>query len=434
MLGDPTIARLESPTFSCAPMFDVNTKAVLPSPHQLKAELPTTQEIQAFVDQNRSAIADIVRGQSHELLVLVGPCSIHDTNAALDYASRLKRMMERHKGLLRIVMRVYCEKPRSGAGWKGLIRDPFLDGSNDIGAGLYKTRQLLLQITAMGIPCGVEFLDPIVVEYISDVVSWGTIGARTAESQIHREVASGLPMPVGFKNATNGHVQGALDGVLVAARPQSYISVNSEGHVAVNCTKGNPNCHLVLRGGHGGPNFHAEAVAEALEVARKKFDGVYHHHHHHHHRQTAGRARHDDGKDLNAEGSSSCAAGAAPASTPSAASSFSSSATRKFPSVVIDCSHDNSGKDHRQQPAVVSCIAEQLISAPHRHNIAGVMLESFIEEGSQVLNPRPGSMEYGKSVTDGCINLATTAQVLGVLADAVQARRKRQREGGCDTP
>lgn len=417
---------LASPTCSSPPaiMLDVNTKAVMASPRQLSAELPVTQDITAFVDAQRAAIAAIVRGESHELLVVVGPCSVHDTNAALDYASRLKRLVETHKGTLRIVMRVYCEKPRSGEGWKGLIRDPFLDGSNDIGAGLHKTRQLLLQINAMGIPCGVEFLDPIVVEYISDLVSWGAIGARTAESQIHREVASGLRMPVGFKNATNGHVQGALDGVLVAARPQSYISVNSEGHVAVNCTKGNPNCHLVLRGGHGGPNYTAEAVAQALDVARKKFDGVGHRCHHHNHDAQVPQQVAQGGS------GGSCTAGAAAGTARLATSSSASSSARssKFPCVVIDCSHDNSGKDYRKQPAVAASIAEQLTSAPHCHSLVGVMIESFIEEGSQALNSRPGSMEYGKSVTDGCINLKTTVQVLDFLSEAVQIRRKRTRD------
>lgn len=403
-------------------MHDVNTKAVMASPRQLSVDLPVTQDIAAFVDAQRAAIAAIIRGESQELLVVVGPCSVHDTNAALDYASRLKRLVETHKGTLRIVMRVYCEKPRSGEGWKGLIRDPFLDGSNDIGAGLHKTRQLLLQINAMGIPCGVEFLDPIVVEYISDLVSWGAIGARTAESQIHREAASGLRMPVGFKNATNGHVQGALDGVLVAARPQSYISVNSEGHVAVNCTKGNPSCHLVLRGGHGGPNYTADAVAQALEVARKKLiDGVGHGYHHSHVPVPQQVAQ--------GGSSGSCTAGAV-AGTAGLTTSVSSSSAQssKFPCVVIDCSHDNSGKDYRKQPAVAACIAEQLSSAPHRHSLVGVMLESFIEEGAQALNSRPGSMEYGKSVTDGCINLKTTVQVLDVLSEAVQVRRKRTRD------
>ena len=387
----------ESPTSSSAPPFEVNTKAVLPSPHQLKLELPATQDIHYFVDQQRTAITEIIEGRSTELLVLVGPCSIHDTHAAIDYASRLKKLIEQHKNVLRIVMRVYCEKPRSGAGWKGLIRDPFLDGSNDIGAGLHKTRQLLLQINSLGIPCGVEFLDPIVVEYISDLVSWGTIGARTAESQIHRELASGLAMPVGFKNATNGHVQGALDGILVAARPQSYISVNSDGHVAVNCTKGNPSCHLVLRGGHSGPNYHADAIASILTSMKAKFAGE----------------KAASGTRTKSTGTSHAAAG-------------------RFCSVVVDCSHDNSGKDHRQQPAVVTCLAEQMISSPHRHHITGIMLESFLEEGSQALNPRPGGMEYGKSVTDPCMNLTVTAEVLDSVSNAVQLRRKRSRAAAGD--
>lgn len=326
----------------------------IPSPHDVLTEFPLGARRAERVARDRDEIADILAGRDDRLLVVVGPCSVHDPEAALDYAGRLATVAEELKDRLKIVMRVYFEKPRTTIGWKGLINDPGMDNTFDVTRGLRTARQLLLDVIDIGLPVGCEFLEPTSPQYIADAVAWGAIGARTTESQVHRQLASGLSMPVGFKNGTDGNIQVAVDGVNAAAAQHVFFGMDDMGRGALVNTAGNEDCHVILRGGTGGPNYDASAinaVADKLVAA-----GL------------PGR-------------------------------------------VVIDCSHANSGKDHIRQ-AVVAAEVAQLVrdGLP----VSGVMLESFLVAGAQSPDAEP--LTYGQSVTDKCMDWATTDLVLRELA------------------
>ncbi|GAB3616063.1 3-deoxy-7-phosphoheptulonate synthase [Okibacterium endophyticum] len=335
----------------------------LPSPAELRRELPLTAAHQDLVSTSRSATEAILRGDDGRLLVVVGPCSVHDPVAALEYARRLAPIARRYSDRLLIVMRVYFEKPRSTGGWKGLINDPFLDGSHRVADGLRIARKLLLDILDLGLPVGCEFLEPTSPQYIADAVSWGAIGARTTESQIHRQLASGLSMPVGFKNATDGDVQVAVDGCTVASQSHVFFGVDDNGAASVVTTTGNTAAHVILRGGRGGPNYATPDLAAASLLLA-----------------TTGR----------------------PAR------------------LVVDASHANSGKDHVRQAAVVRELAGQIAAG---EPIAGLMLESFLVEGAQKLDGRPvDQLTFGQSVTDACLGWETTEELLLELAETLAAR------------
>src|SRR5580700_8974637 len=299
------------------------TKVVLP-PVFLEEELPTTETASATVHEARDRIANILRGDDERLLVVVGPCSIHDTQAAREYASRLKTAIDEHAEHLHIVMRVYFEKPRTTIGWKGLINDPYLDQSYKINDGLRHARHLLLDLAEMGVPAGTEFLDMISPQYLSGLISWGAIGARTTESQVHRQLASGLSCPVGFKNGTSGNVQIAIEAILSASHPHTFLGTSETGQSAILLTSGNPDCHIILRGGRQITNYDAASVTSTVEQMEK---------------------------------------------------------TGVKPRIMIDFSHANSGKDHRRQGSVCRAVSEQITSGERR--IVGVMIESNLVAGSQ---------------------------------------------------
>jgi 3-deoxy-7-phosphoheptulonate synthase len=333
------------------------------SPAALLDELPLTDEAAATVERSRGEIRAVLDGEDDRLLVIAGPCSVHDTGAALEYAGRLREVRDRHHDDLLIVMRVYFEKPRTVTGWKGLINDPGMDGGHDVHRGLRTARRLLLDIVELGLPVGCEWLDPITPQYIADAVTWGAIGARTTESQVHRQLASGLSMPVGFKNGTDGDVQVAVDACRASSAGHTFFGVTHHGVAAVVTTAGNPDTHVILRGGRSGPNYESSDVAKALDLIT--------------------------GSGLPGR-------------------------------LMVDASHGNSGKDHRRQPAVAAAIAEQVASG--EPGLAGVMLESFLAEGKQEPGP-PDTLTYGQSVTDACMDFGTTAEVLHGLAAAVRSRR-----------
>jgi 3-deoxy-7-phosphoheptulonate synthase len=332
-------------------------------PAILMEQYPVTEAASTTVAETREAATRILRGDDHRLLVVVGPCSIHDVAAAREYGQRLRGLADHLAEDLLVVMRVYFEKPRTTVGWKGLINDPRLDGSFAINEGLGVARGLLLDLASMGVAAGCEFLDTITPQFIADLVSWGAIGARTTESQVHRELASGLSMPVGFKNGTDGNVQIAVDAVRAASHPHSFLSVTKQGLAAIVSTRGNDACHVILRGGTSRPNYQAEEVAAAARVLQK-------------------------------------------AGLPSR--------------LMIDCSHGNSGKDHTRQPAVARDIGAQVVEgSPH---VFGLMLESHLVGGRQ--DARPGQpLTYGQSITDACLGWDDTVPVLEELAKAVRARR-----------
>ena len=345
---------------------DTRIERVVPlaSPALMLHELPLGAERAAAVLRARAAIATILDRLDDRLLVVVGPCSVHDYDAALDYAHRLAATAAELREDLCIAMRVYFEKPRTTTGWKGMINDPHLDGSGDVGTGLRLARRLLLEVLELGLPVGCEFLDPITPQYVADAVAWGAIGARTTESQIHRQLASGLSMPVGFKNGTDGNVQVAVDAVRAAAVSHAFAGIDVSGAPAILHTSGNPDGHIILRGGRDAPNYEASAVAHACERLR-----------------AAGLPER----------------------------------------VIIDASHDNSGKDYRRQPVVAADVAAQ-VGAGQRA-IVGVMLESFIVAGRQDLVPG-APLTYGQSITDACLDWDTTGEVLAGLAASVRARRE----------
>lgn len=326
----------------------------IPSPHEVLAEFPLGARRAERVGRDRDEIADILAGRDDRLLVVVGPCSVHDPAAALEYAARLVKVADELSDRLKIVMRVYFEKPRTTIGWKGLINDPDMDGTFDVARGLRIARQLLLDIIDIGLPVGCEFLEPTSPQYIADAVAWGAIGARTTESQVHRQLASGLSMPVGFKNGTDGNIQVAVDGVKAAAAEHVFFGMNDLGRGAVVRTEGNEDCHVILRGGTDGPNYDADTVRAAAETLT---------------------------------------AAALPGR------------------VVIDCSHANSGKDHIRQATVADEVAQMVRD---RLPISGVMLESFLVAGAQSPDARP--LTYGQSVTDKCMNWDATDLVLRELA------------------
>ena len=342
-----------------------NLRPLLP-PAILMEEYAASDAHLETVVRGREAVTRTLRGDDDRLLVVVGPCSIHDPVAAIDYAGRLAETARDLAGELCVLMRVYFEKPRTIVGWKGLINDPKLDGSFAINEGLRTARRFLLDVLDVGLPAGSEFLDPITPQFIADLVSWGAIGARTSESQVHRELASGLSMPVGFKNGTDGTVQIAIDAIRSSANPHHFLSVTKQGVAAIVATMGNPDCHVILRGGSSGPNYDAESVASVAGT----LDG-------------AGLPRR----------------------------------------LMIDCSHANSGKRHDVQPEVAREVANQV--AAGSQEIFGVMLESFLEDGRQDHSQDGGAegLLYGKSITDACMSWERTVPVLETLAQAVEKRR-----------
>ncbi len=345
---------------------DIRIRSVRPliSPAILEDELPLSDAGASQIQQSRRAVADIILGQDDRLLAIVGPCSVHDPAAALEYARKLQPLAARLSQDLLVVMRVYFEKPRTVVGWKGLINDPGLDGSFQINKGLRLARKLLLDVTEVGLPIATEFLDTTLGQYYADLISWGAIGARTTESQVHRELASGLSMPVGFKNRTDGDLQVAVDAILSAQYPHSFPSLTHEGAPAVLTTSGNEHGHLVLRGGsRSGPNFEATHIAQAQALLQK-------------------------------------------AGAPAA--------------ILVDCSHANSGKRFERQPLVAHDVAQQM--AAGQAAIIGVMLESHLVAGAQSVVPGQ-PLRYGQSITDGCLSLEDTVPVLEELAQAVRQRR-----------
>ncbi|MEP7280723.1 MAG: 3-deoxy-7-phosphoheptulonate synthase [Rubrivivax sp.] len=340
----------------------------LPPPEHLIRFFPIAgTPVETLIDGTRERVRRILRGQDDRLLVVIGPCSIHDPAAALDYARRLKVERERHADTLEIVMRVYFEKPRTTVGWKGLINDPYLDESYRIHEGLRIARQLLVDINRLGVPAGSEFLDVISPQYIGDLIAWGAIGARTTESQVHRELASGLSAPVGFKNGTDGNLRIACDAIQAAGKPHHFLSVHKNGQVAIVSTTGNPDCHVILRGGTA-PNHDAASVAAACA-------------------------------DLEAA---------------------------KLPChLMVDCSHGNSLKQHRRQIEVAQDVARQV--AAGSRCLFGVMVESHLHEGSQKFSPGkhdPAQLNYGQSITDACLGWDDSLTLLQTLSDGVVARRQ----------
>ncbi|MCD4831121.1 MAG: 3-deoxy-7-phosphoheptulonate synthase [Anaerohalosphaeraceae bacterium] len=329
------------------------------TPEKLKANYPQTEAMADFVAKSRTIVQRILTNHDNRKIVMVGPCSLHDKDATFEYAAKLKDLQSKIKDKIVIIMRAYFEKPRTTLGWKGMIYDPYLDGSYDIEQGLNQARSILLKITELGLPVGTELLDPIVPQYLADMVSWAGIGARTTESQIHRQMASGLSMPTGFKNSTDGNLTAAIDAVRAAAGTHSFMGIDRNGQVIIAETKGNRFGHLVMRGGTNKPNYSAEYVAFA-EILLKK----------------AGISN----------------------------------------GIIIDCSHANSGKDYRRQRVAMLNVVEQIKSGTDI--IAGVMLESFLAEGNQ--KPKPGEpLKYGMSLTDGCIGWDETEKLVNIFADSV---------------
>jgi 3-deoxy-7-phosphoheptulonate synthase len=334
------------------------------SPAGLLQELPLGAVQARMVEDTRDEVREVIDGADDRLLVVTGPCSVHDPVAALDYAGRLAGLRARYADELLVVMRVYFEKPRTVTGWKGLINDPGMDGSFDVHRGLRTARRLLLDVVGSGMPVGCEWLDPITPQYIADTVTWGAVGARTTESQVHRQLASGLSMPVGFKNGTDGDVQVAVDACRAAGVSHTFFGVTAAGAAAVVTTGGNPDTHVILRGGRSGPNYAASHVTKALDLV-----------------SAAGLPRR----------------------------------------IMVDASHGNSGKDHTRQAAVAEALAGQL--AGGEKGLVGVMLESFIVAGRQ--NPGdPATLTYGQSVTDACLDIDMTSRALETLATSVKARRR----------
>jgi len=334
------------------------------SPAVLAYYLPLTEQASELVAGARAQADAILRGDDDRLLAIVGPCSIHDPEAAIEYATKLKEEAKRVEKDVFVIMRVYFEKPRTTVGWKGLINDPHLDDSFDINQGLRVARGLLLDLANMGVPAGTEFLDTISPQYIADLIAWGAIGARTTESQIHRELASGLSMPVGFKNGTGGSIQIALDAIQSSSRPHHFLSVTKQGVSAIVSTAGNESCHLILRGGKTGPNYDRASVEEAATMLREQ---------------------------------------------------------NLVETVMIDCSHGNSLKDFRNQPLVAKDIANQI--AEGSKVITSVMIESNLVEGNQKLAKDLNTLTRGQSVTDACIGWDDTVSTLDALAEAVRKRR-----------
>lgn len=338
---------------------DLNIKSIKPliSPALLMHDLPVSDSVQQAICDRRERVAKIIRGEDKRLLVIVGPCSIHDPKSALEYAERLVKLAHQYQDQLEIVMRVYFEKPRTTVGWKGLINDPFLDESMNINEGLRIARKLLIDISGIGLPIATEFLDTITPQYVAELVSWGAIGARTTESQVHRELASGLSMPIGFKNATSGDIDIAIDAIIAAKHPHSFLSVTQSGLSAIVETKGNPGAHLVLRGGKNGPNYDEASLKQATTALHQR--GISN-------------------------------------------------------GIIVDVSHANSNKSHERQVVVVGELCETLAKEPDLP-IAGVMIESHLQAGRQDLK-KDQSLQYGMSITDACIGWPDTEKVMAMLA------------------
>lgn len=349
---------------------DVNIRQLdpIPAPRYFIKELPLTDAMRDLVLDSRSQIRDVLHGRDDRLLAIVGPCSIHDPKAAHEYATRLASLNRELGDRLLIVMRVYFEKPRTTIGWKGLINDPDLNGRFDIRKGMWLARKVLTDVLSLGLPAATEWLDPITPQYLCDLISWGAIGARNTESQVHRQLASGLSMPIGFKNATDGSVKAAVNGCFAAAQQHTFFGIDHMGRACAVETIGNPDCHVVLRGSSSGPNYDADSVAQAMEAVRAQM----------------------------------------PADSAAAHG------------LIIDCSHGNSGKDDVRQAHVVREIAERV--AQGEPGITGIMMESFLEGGNQPAAPL-NQLVYGKSITDKCLSWPVTEQLLHELAEAVRTRR-----------
>tara|TARA_Y100001968_G_scaffold142203_1_gene129994 strand:- start:13484 stop:14554 length:1071 start_codon:yes stop_codon:yes gene_type:complete len=338
----------------------VETRPLVP-PSLLHQDLPLDKQVASLVTQTRTKIKSILRGNDPRVLVIVGPCSVHDIAAAKDYASQLLPLRKRYHEKLEVVMRVYFEKPRTTVGWKGLINDPHLDGSYDINTGLRRARSLLLDLARLGMPAATELLDPVVPQYIADLISWTAIGARTTESQTHREMASGLSMPIGYKNGTDGTIKIASDAIKAASRPHHFLGINHDGYASIITTTGNPDGHLVLRGGTSGTNYHLESIQKVSTQLSK-----------------AGL----------------------------------------FNRLMVDCSHGNSNKDYRRQSDVLRSVASQLRQGSK--DIMGVMIESHLVAGNQSLSDDLTNLVYGQSITDACIDIEMTETLLEELALAVK--------------
>jgi 3-deoxy-7-phosphoheptulonate synthase len=340
---------------------NVESQDVLISPAKLIAELPLSERAEKVVTDARNTIRNILDGKDHRVLLVVGPCSIHDTEAAMDYAKRLKVLADELSDTLFIVMRVYFEKPRTTVGWKGLINDPHLDDSFAIEEGLHTGRKLLMDVLELGIGTATEALDPISPQYLQDLIAWSAIGARTTESQTHREMASGLSSPVGFKNGTDGGLEVAINALQSSANPHRFLGINKEGQVAIIRTRGNAYAHIVLRGGNGKPNYDSVSV----QICEQE---------------------------LNAAGIT--------------------------PNLMIDCSHANSSKDHNLQPLVLDNVCNQI--AEGNTSIMGMMIESNLHSGNQKINSDRAQLEYGVSITDACINWETTESCLRDMAEKLK--------------
>ncbi|WP_436758939.1 3-deoxy-7-phosphoheptulonate synthase [Streptosporangium sp. V21-05] len=368
----------QTPDVSPTPSLDSRVTPVEPllAPAALREEIPMSPAAAETVLNGRYEVAQVLNGENDRLVVVAGPCSIHDPGAALAYAERLSDLARRVSDSLVVVMRVYLEKPRTRLGWKGLISDPHLDGSNDLNSGLRLARSLMVDILETGLPIGCEFLDPLTPRYFSDAVSWGSIGARTVQSQVHRQLTSGLSMPVGIKNATSGHVEDAVDAIVAASEGHVFPGIDDEGVASIVATSGNPECHVVLRGGSEAPNYGPSDVADALELLG------------------------------------------------------SAELPRRL---FIDASHGNSGKDHERQPHVAADIAQRI--AGGETGIAGIMLESFLAAGRQdLVLGRTERLAYGQSVTDACVDWEQTTRMIEELAEAVETGRSLRRAGAEDTP
>ena len=340
---------------------NIEPPVVLITPAELKREIPLSDKARAVISQGRKNIENILERKDHRIIVVVGPCSIHDLKAAHDYANRLKALEEKVGDTLLIVMRVYFEKPRTTTGWKGLINDPFMNDSFKITDGLHIGRQLLHDISEIGLPTATEALDPISPQYLQDLIAWSAIGARTTESQTHREMASGLSSSIGFKNGTDGSLTVAINALQSVSSPHRFLGINSDGNVSIVTTKGNPYAHVVLRGGNGKPNYDSVSVS----ICEQELVSA--------------------GIDAN---------------------------------IMVDCSHANSNKDHKLQPLVLDNVANQIVEG--NKSIIGVMLESNINAGNQKLSSNPDDMDYGVSVTDACIDWETTETALTNMADKLR--------------
>ncbi len=334
------------------------------SPRELKDKYSTTAQTDELVAKTREEVKRILKREDDRLIAIVGPCSIHDRKAALEYAGRLRQLSEKVDDRFLLIMRVYFEKPRTTIGWRGLILDPDMDGSDDIAKGLEIARSLLQEISAMGVPTGSEMLDPIVPQYISDFLSWAAIGARTTESQVHRSLASGLSMPVGFKNGTSGSLQLAVNAMKTSMYPASFIGIDQDGRTSIFRTSGNDATHIILRGGDNGPNYYEEDVEEAVELMKK---------------------------------------------------------SEVYSSLIIDCSHANSGKKFTRQRRVFRSVIDQIIYG--QKNVAGVMMESNLFEGNQKIPDDISLLKYGVSITDACIGWDETEEL--IISAAEQLREKR---------